>query len=465
MKTFLKRFTALLGGLVILLLLFHLVENWRGKRAWEQWKQRRAALGDTLDPTPLIPPEVPDADNFATASRIAEAAAPMTPNNEGPSVPPLPAAFSNGGAFGNWRMGQKIDLQALKTDAQLGDLTEILDPWEPELAALAKAARRPHCRLAKDYRDTTAIPALLGMRARARALTLRALMALDEKKNDAALEDVLTGLRVVAHLRNEPHLLSQLLRTAYVNILMQPIWEGLIGHRWNDTQLQVLQAAMSSADLVESWPRAWRFERYLGSESILDPSKGLCGSQPQSRTFLDYFKPEALKSMLWSSVTPKGWAYQQLLRHDQGYVLLCQDIFDPQQHRIHSRANDQAIARLKQTPRGPYTSLPLNTVLSISDQNLRVARAQSGLDLAVIACALERHRLENGRYPKTLAALVPAYLPKAPVDVVEGQNLRYAPGREGFTLYSLGWNLTDEGGQVAPKGSENQGDWVWSKGH
>jgi len=102
---------------------------------------------------------------------------------------------------------------------------------------------------------------------------------------------------------------------------------------------------------------------------------------------------------------------------------------------------------------------------ALVSQNVRVARAQSVLDLAVIACALERYRLEKGRYPETLAALVPTHLSTTPMDVLEGQSLRYSPGQEGFTLYSLGWNLTDEGGQTDPKGSSDQGDWVWSKGN
>ena len=41
---------------------------------------------------------------------------------------------------------------------------------------------------------------------------------------------------------------------------------------------------------------------------------------------------------------------------------------------------------------------------------LRGAIAQTTADQAVIACALERYRLANGRFPDTLDALVPQFI-------------------------------------------------------
>jgi len=459
MKPFLRRLLITLGALLVLLAIFHLVENWRGRRAWKQWKQAREAAGD-FNPTALIPPEVPDTENFARAPRIAEFIAP-DPKIPSPSLPVLPAALSEAGAMGDWRMSRTADLEGLKNK----DLKEVLAPWEAELAALSEAAQRPHCRLLTSYGDMDTIPALLSLRARARMLTLRALISLREKRTDAALADVLTGLRVAGHLQKEPHLISQLLRTAYVNIVMQPIWEGIQDHRWNEGHLRKLQDALASINLVDSFARAWRGERLYGAKSLESVANTSLWSRPQLLGYMGNEEPSRMQALLWTFFFPKGWVYQNLLRIDQHYTTQFLDVFDPANHRIHASASRKAAETLEQTRRGPYTMLAMVSIPAMSDQNLRVARAQSGLDLAVIACALERHRLENGRYPETLTALVPAYLPKAPVDVVEGQNLRYAPGREGFTLYSLGWNLTDEGGQVAPKGSENQGDWVWSKSH
>ncbi len=454
MKTFLKRLTLCLGGLLVLLILFHLVENWRGRRAWKQWKQARIAAGDSYDVARLIPPEVPDEENFARAPRIAEAV--TGSKGPGPALPALPTLFSKAGALQEWRMGQKADLEGLKAELKTTDLKEILTPWEIELAALTEAAKRPHCRLVKDYENADAMPQLLGMRARARMLSLRALIALREKREGAALEDVLTGLRVVNHLQKEPHLLSQLLRLAWVNILMQPIWEGLQEHRWNGIQLAKLQESLGQIDLVSSYKTGWQFERVF---YMVRSAEEMAEAAPWSSNNLF-----AENTGLIGRCLPKGWIYQNLMRTDQQNAAQFNDVLHPETHRIEVRASQAAETTITKVHRTPYTFIFLMGYPGLAGQNLRMARSQSGLDMAVIACALERHRLDKGRYPETLAALAPAYLSKAPVDVLEGQPLRYSPrGKDAFQLYSLGWNLTDEGGQVAPKGSEDQGDWVWSR--
>ena len=106
----------------------------------------------------------------------------------------------------------------------------------------------------------------------------------------------------------------------------------------------------------------------------------------------------------------------------------------------------------------------------------RFTMAQAQVDLARVACALERFHLAHGNYPETLDALAPQFIAQLPHDLINGQSLHYrrtddppsqgsgaASGR--FILYSIGWNETDEGGEVVLKKSgsvdQEQGDWVW----
>ena len=58
----------LIGFLVLLVVLFYVEEDWRGKRAWEQCKAELEAKGETLDWNAYIPPPVPDDQNFFMAS-------------------------------------------------------------------------------------------------------------------------------------------------------------------------------------------------------------------------------------------------------------------------------------------------------------------------------------------------------------------------------------------------------------
>ncbi|HAV64954.1 MAG TPA: hypothetical protein DCY13_21605, partial [Verrucomicrobiales bacterium] len=99
---------------------------------------------------------------------------------------------------------------------------------------------------------------------------------------------------------------------------------------------------------------------------------------------------------------------------------------------------------------------------------IRAAADQAAIDLAVVACALERHRLAEGAYPNQLSALAPEYLASVRHDLIDGQPLRYRRAGDSFVLYSIGANETDDGGQVGfkevTKGRDwrrEEGDWVW----
>ena len=95
---------------------------------------------------------------------------------------------------------------------------------------------------------------------------------------------------------------------------------------------------------------------------------------------------------------------------------------------------------------------------------------QSMTDQAVIACALERFRLANGRFPDALEKLVPDYLKAVPLDVVNGEQPHYRLNKNGkYLLYSDGWTGKDNGGKLIMKpdntGIDNlKSPWIWSSG-
>ena len=94
------------------------------------------------------------------------------------------------------------------------------------------------------------------------------------------------------------------------------------------------------------------------------------------------------------------------------------------------------------------------------------AYTQASVDMARIACALERCRLAQGHYPEQLDVLAPQYLERIPHDIIDGQALRYRLDKDGrFLLYSVGWNEKDDGGTPQKwrtyLSSNLNGDWVW----
>ena len=76
----------------------------------------------------------------------------------------------------------------------------------------------------------------------AQLLQLRILAELENSQSEPALEDVKLLLRVTDSVRNQPFLISHLVRMAMRAVALQPIYEGLAQHRWNDAQLTELEA-------------------------------------------------------------------------------------------------------------------------------------------------------------------------------------------------------------------------------
>lgn len=67
--------------------------------------------------------------------------------------------------------------------------------------------------------------------------------------------------------------------------------------------------------------------------------------------------------------------------------------------------------------------------------------------LLLMELALQWHRLEHGRNPATLDALVPKYLPAVPQDPFSGKVLVYRLTPQGCLLYSVGPDGKDDGGK------------------
>jgi hypothetical protein len=80
----------------------------------------------------------------------------------------------------------------------------------------------------------------------------------------------------------------------------------------------------------------------------------------------------------------------------------------------------------------------------------------------MLACALERYHLAEGRYPGALADLTPKFIGAIPNDVVSDQPYRYRQdGGGSFVLYSVGWDADDDGGVENWRTSLPKADWVW----
>lgn len=86
------------------------------------------------------------------------------------------------------------------------------------------------------------------------------------------------------------------------------------------------------------------------------------------------------------------------------------------------------------------------------------ARGVASHRCTAVAIALARYYLDHGAYPTTLQSLVPTYLTAIPLDPFDGVPLRCKPASDAATIYSIGIDRNDDGGDVNQSGDGHPKD-------
>jgi hypothetical protein len=500
----------LCAALATFIALFYAEENWRGKHAWREYKREADARGEKLDWPAYIPPKVPDEQNFALTPFLA----PLLdfnpqPLKEGQShwrdtngynrIMQFAPELSQTDISKSQPAGQKTDLLECaimlsngtnvpsksmaftnRTEAAVEVLRK-LKSYDPVLDELKTASRRPFSRFNVSYDDENPagilLPHLAIIRRISRMLEMRASAELEVGRVDDAIDDLNLIFYLADSVRGEPTIVSQLVRVAIIrSFARQIIWEGLAGHRWTDPQLREFQSRLEKIEFIKSMDQSFRAERSGFGTQLFD----YCRHHPSEIGNL-FDGSAAAEPFAWA---PKGWLYQEQIsyHHLFGDILLG---FDPVAARVdpHGIENNQAAENLALNE-GYFSLLWHHRLLSrlllpaLDKAVQKFALAQTDVNLANLACALERYRIANGNFPDSLDALAPKFIPSIPHDVITGEPLKFHLGDNGrFKLYSVGWNEKDDGGAEVTRKSDaelyplrhlpthhansDQGDWVW----
>ena len=469
LKKILKVTAFVVVALLTLIALVCVEESVRGKAAWQRNLRELEARGDTLDILKLAPPPVPDAQNMAAAPIFAEL---MTASNQDQTrlVSTLSKVFPKHPPVTDVRLqGQRVDLARWRVAFSNDDLLAALQPAAAVLQEVEEAAAHPRCRFPIQYEKGFAClcPHISALLKCARPLQLRALAELEAGQSEAALKDVRLMLRLANSLETEPTLISLLVRMACLGLAQQTVREGLAAQRWNDVQLQQLQQDLAPLDLLAHLESAFRGERCMAKwalDMLLDNPGNL-----RMLTEVTDGKTTRATSWLWHAL-PTGFLYFNCLNVDLFYQRQMLPCVDSRAGRIYPARTDAIEPACVQMARHPFPYHVLASVMipAVSSVVIKAGVAQTSVQQATLACAVERYRLAHGKWPEKLEALVPQFIAELPRDVIDGQPLRYRlDGSHGFVIYSIGWNQKDDGGQQVltkqekPRVDDKQGDWVW----
>jgi hypothetical protein len=340
-------------------------------------------------------------------------------------------------------------VESRKTSASA--VSDGLKPLQDDMAAVALAAHLPFFQVTT-HRDPAAVlqsnsRELVTLQRLHFVFQLRASALLALSRETEAGEDVLTGLRLAQLARQSPDVKSTLRVQTLLACSLQPLWEGLAEHRWSEPQLAAFQKELARFELLSDHTNAIRriVLAHVETWRTYPDAKAQPGSVPQAGGV--YVRR---REWAWH---PRTWWYdncRQLYRAGQNAMARV----DAAAGRL---SDDIDWRDLHGLPLDGNTSQMFQQASWWGGTPMLVSFAQTAVNQAVIACALERYYLAHGAYPETLEQLLPAWLDSIPRDINRGRPMFYQRDeKDGYVLRGAGQNRIIDHGKVPSD------DWLWS---
>ncbi len=472
----LRRVLITLAVLATLVALFYTEEDWRGKRAWENCKRELEAKGMVLDWDKFIPPSVPDDQNFFKVPRMQEWFV-------GRGATELSKRLQSTNENLTTSVGSATNLIATAEAAK--DYLVWSGQFEPDFDLIRNALKRPYARMDGDYTQPFAIPIpnFVTVRIVAQTLAQRTHCYLLLNQPDKALQELTLMHNMCRLLEGAPTgkpmtLVAAMINVAVTGLYVNTIADGFQRQAWREPQMAALQEQLAGIDLAPFVAQAFKCEPAAECRALETASvrKFMFMPSVPARGESTWQKIKDLRFHLYDLV-PRGWIYQnmatvarleskQLDSFDSGNGTILPGKIENLRNETQKLAGHFS----------PYTFVAVISLPNITRAMQTLAYNQTLANEAQIVCALERYHLAHGEYPETLEALAPQFIEKLPHDIIGGQPsqgsgsasqpLHYRRTNDGkFLLYSVGWNETDDNGQVVLKegGSvdREKGDWVW----
>jgi len=311
---------------------------------------------------------------------------------------------------------------------------------EPALQSAHEAAHLKKSRYPMDLRQgfSTLLPHLARLKGLTQLLKLEGISYSDQHKADLAVRSALTSFALAHSLRDEPVMISQLVRIANVAITLSGLERTLSENSLTEEQLRVLMEKIKEAE----------------ADGDASPLRALAGERCSG---VDAFQlpPHRLAALLGQGPTPSGVPPQ--LQIASFHFLRIAGLHDRDLHfYLNTLADLISAARLPYPDRltksdeiGKRVNEQLSTRrwLFISKQVLpsmdkfftKEASIAAQLRCAGVTLAVERYRLaHHGELPKELDELRPVYLEDIPEDTFEHQTLEFERLSKGYRIISPG---------------------------
>lgn len=347
-------------------------------------------------------------------------------------------------------------------DVPWAALEEALPNYRPYLDRISTALQTENPEIHQNYTEGHALnPSHIAERLVAgQILGAECVLNLRDGKAREAVEKVRAILALAKFSGKQQTLIEQLICASLMGIAACSTWE-------------ILQAEVSAADLAslqhawqqptprESLVPALRMERSWAAEVFRRPAP-YAGATKVSASSGAHAIWQSLERIKEAFKNQTG-RYNDEMATLKGFQALIERAQSPNWSAVAS--DTQAISR---STAGFYlSSLILKGVTPTLE---KIAITDTSQKLVIAAIAIRRYQLgHSGQLPQDLQELVPHYLPSVPLDIMDGNPLRYKRLENGFLLYGIGFDGRDnEGKPEASHGAKYRGyldgkDIVWPR--
>jgi hypothetical protein len=318
----------------------------------------------------------------------------------------------------------------------------VLADNRPALELLGRAVRRPYFRLPIDYRTRQPFTILLqpiqDAREIASLLAADVLQSIGSGDNDRAVAAVLDGLGLAELLRDEPFLITQLVRVAIAGQAIKSL-ETVV----SQVELTPDQFAALDNQLV-LMERRFQLAPYVRSErAMLLTGMDSLGENPeQVDAMIGSGKPVAriLSSAGLGPLRMRDEAF--MLRLMSGFAEAV-DMPGPEGKAALKRLE----AELQPSFQHIFSRLLAPTVLPAREAALNHRQRLMNARLGI---RVRRFYENHGKFPESLDVVTDESVPSIPPDLFARRPLVYRVLSDGFVIYPVGDNGIDDGGGEQP---------------
>jgi hypothetical protein len=254
------------------------------------------------------------------------------------------------------------------------------------------------------------------------------------------------ALNAARSIGDEPIFVSQLVRIAGV-VMACPAIERTLGQGEPPTEeLSALQKLLEDEDAFPGLLTATRGERASMHKVFECVERGEVSAVELEGLSRSGSQSDRLKNMLISL----GFSMDKREDHALFLSLITRYIQNAQLPMHEQAAADQAF---DQEVRALLVPSPMRTAMitrlllpAVSKMGEAFRRKHAYLRCAIVALASERYRGEKKTWPATVDQLCPQFLAAVPLDPYDGKPLRYRRVKDGVIIYSVGHDVTDNGG-------------------